>query len=267
MKRVYLEICNACNLSCSFCAVPKGNEFMSLQEIDSYTDQILPVCSYLYLHILGEPLLHPDFEKILDMLDEKGFRLQLVSNGTLLDRYPDLLRHESLRKLSISVHSADDKTSDSYFSYIDHLIEHNEDKTIELRFYDPEHLSERVRTYRDSLLKRYEPSFSKKQDSLKLKENVYLYTQKLFRWPDINDPILSDNGTCHGGIDQIAINVHGDVTLCCLDPKAYNKLGNLKKDSLEAILSSERYQEIINGFRNRKVLCDLCKRCSYKERF
>ena len=69
MKRVYLEITDACNLRCPFCAYEKGNSFMSLDQIDDYTSQIKPFCNYIYLHILGEPLLHPDFEKILDILD------------------------------------------------------------------------------------------------------------------------------------------------------------------------------------------------------
>ena len=62
-------------------------------------------CNYIYLHIIGEPLLHPDFNEILDILDRYDMHLQLVTNGTLLNRYPDLLRHSCLRKLSISLHS------------------------------------------------------------------------------------------------------------------------------------------------------------------
>ena len=61
MKRVYLEITDACNLRCPFCTYEKKDHFMSLEQIDDYTSQIKPFCDYLYLHILGEPLLHPDF--------------------------------------------------------------------------------------------------------------------------------------------------------------------------------------------------------------
>ena len=105
MKRVYLEITNSCNLNCPFCTNSKGNDFLSLSQIDDYLSQIKPYCSYIYLHILGEPLLHPQFDKILKLLDEKQMDLQLVTNGTLLSRYPDLMKHTSLRKLSISLHS------------------------------------------------------------------------------------------------------------------------------------------------------------------
>ena len=65
MKRVYLEITNACNLNCSFCTNKKGTNFMSLDDIDNYLNQIKEFGNYIYLHVLGEPLLHPNFNEIL----------------------------------------------------------------------------------------------------------------------------------------------------------------------------------------------------------
>ena len=131
MKRIYLEITDACNLNCPFCTYEKGHSFMSLDKIEDYIRQIKPFCSYIYLHILGEPLLHPDFEKILEILDDNEMNLQLVTNGTLLDKYPDLLKHPCLRKLSISLHSISDlDISPAYFTTIDHLLEENEDVSL-----------------------------------------------------------------------------------------------------------------------------------------
>ena len=36
---------------------------------------------------------------------------------------------------------------------------------------------------------------------------------------------------------------------------------------MEEILLSKKYQDIIKGFNDRKVYLDICKHCSYKERF
>lgn len=96
---------------------------MSLDDIDNYLNQIKEFGNYIYLHVLGEPLLHPSFNEILKLLDDKGFKLQLVTNGILLNKYPDLLTHECLRKLSISLHSINNiNVSDDYFDYILKLI-------------------------------------------------------------------------------------------------------------------------------------------------
>lgn len=228
MKRVYLEISDACNLRCPFCTYEKGNSFMSLAQIDDYTSQIKPYCNYIYLHILGEPLLHPDFEKILDILDQKGFQLQLVTNGTLLHRFLTLDEHPCLRKLSISLHSYDHcKEKNHYFETIDALITMDHPFNIELRFYNEESLSEDLKDYKNKLIKQFGIEKTKRSSSYLLKKNVYLYEEDFFRWPDINDPYISDTGTCRGGIDMIAINHEGKVGLCCLDPKAHTMIGDI----------------------------------------
>lgn len=268
MKRVYLEITDSCNLNCPFCTNEKGRNFLSLEEIDDYTDQIRPYTDYIYLHILGEPLLHPDFNEIMDLLDRKGFKLQLVTNGTLLENYPDLIFRPCLRKLSVSLHSVNHLGIErKYFETISSLIETERNAILDLRFYDPSRLDETLNEYLTTLKDRYGIRPTSRKDSFQLKENTYITFAELFDWPKIDDPILSDTGTCHGGIDMIAINSQSEVTLCCLDPKAHNSLGNLKKRSLKEILESERYTRIVTELRNSTISCDLCKRCSYRLRF
>lgn len=268
MKRIYLEITNACNLNCPFCTNSKGNSFLSYEDIKSHLTEIKAVCNYIYLHILGEPLLHPHFNDILNLLDEMDFNLQLVTNGTLLYKYPDLLDHKCLRKLSVSIHSVNNiPVNDSYFTTLESLISSNINKTIELRFYDRESLDEKIQSFLNKLHQTYKVTDTSKKDSYKLKENVYIYFQELFRWPDINDEVISYVGTCHGGTDMLAINSNSDVTLCCLDPYAHNYLGNLKENSLKEIMSSEKYLNIISNLKNRKITTELCSKCSYRLRF
>ena len=268
MKRVYLEITDACNLRCPFCTYDKGDHFMSFEDIKDYTGQIKAFCDYIYLHILGEPLLHPDLEKILDLLDERDMKLQLVTNGTLLYRYPKLLEHPCLRKLSISLHSYDHSDMDaSYFDVIDRLIENNNNKTIELRFYQSASLSKALSDYKNKLIDTYGLHETKRKNSFLLKDNIYIYEEEMFDWPKIDAPFISDHGTCHGGIDMIAINHDGKVSLCCLDPVPHNLIGDLQKESLADILSSETYLKIIQDMKDRKLDMDLCRRCTYRLRF
>lgn len=268
VKRVYLEITNSCNLNCDFCRNKKGNNFLSLKEIDDYTTQIKKYTDYIYLHILGEPLLHKDFEEILNILDKKGLYLQLVTNGTLLAKYPNLLSHKCLRKLSISIHSVNNlDIDDSYFKTINSMIENNNNVNIELRFYSKDSLSVKLNNYLIYLKNKYSFDITAKENSYRLKDKVYVYFQDFFKWPSIEDPIINDIGTCHGAIDMIAINSKSQVTICCLDPYAYNCLGNLKEKSLDEILNSDIYLQYINDFKNHKINSNLCKRCSYRLRF
>lgn len=268
VKRVYLEITNTCNLNCDFCRNKKGNNFLTLSEIDEYTTQIKKYTDYIYLHILGEPLLHKDFEKILNILDKKNLYLQLVTNGTLLANYPNLLSHKCLRKLSISIHSVNNLDVDkSYFETINLLIENNNNINIELRFYSKDTLSIKLNKYLSYLKEKYSFDITPKENSYRLKDKVYVYFQDIFKWPSIEDPIIDDIGTCHGAIDMIAINSKSQVTICCLDPYAHNYLGNLKENSLDEILNSDTYLKYINDFKKHIINSDLCKRCSYRLRF
>ena len=40
-------------------------------------DQIKPHTDYIYLHVKGEPLLHPKIDQLLDLSHEKGLKLIL----------------------------------------------------------------------------------------------------------------------------------------------------------------------------------------------
>lgn len=268
MKRVYLEITNACNLNCPFCTYEKGSDFLSLEEIDDYTSQIKKHCDYIYLHILGEPLLHPKFNEILDILDQKKLKLQLVTNGTLLDEYPDILKHECLRKLSISVHSVNNVVVDErYFECINNLIAENINTKLELRFYGEDTLSDKLSNYLDELKSKYNFSTTAKANSYRLKENTYIYFEDFFKWPDINDPYISNLGKCRAAIDMIAINSKHELTICCLDPKSYNRIGNLKDNSLDELLNSDLYKKYCEDIKNGKLSSDLCSKCTYRLRF
>ena len=268
LKRVYLEITNKCNLDCSFCTNPKGNIFLDIETIKNYIDQIKKHCDYIYLHILGEPLLHPNFNDILQYIDDKNMYLQLVTNGTLLYKYPDILQHKCLRKLSISIHSVNDiNVNEDYFNTINALIDNNKSTKIELRFYDKTNLSNRLNNYLSYLKQTYSFEITEKKNSYKLKENVYVYFEDFFKWPNINDNLISYKGTCHGAIDMIAINSNSDVTICCLDPFAYNSIGNLKQNDLDSIINSDIYKQYCTNFKNNKITSDLCSKCTYRLRF
>ena len=106
-SRIYLEITNCCNLSCAFCPGTRRARWMlPAEEFRLLAGKLRPWTDYLYLHVLGEPLLHPQLAEILASAGELGFRVCLVTNGTLLAQRLDmLLAAPALHKLSVSLHS------------------------------------------------------------------------------------------------------------------------------------------------------------------
>ena len=266
IKRIYLEITNACNLQCPFCENNKGKDFLSLEDFIKYTDEIREITPYIYLHVLGEPMFHPLFDSFMEILEAKKFKVQLVTNGTLLYKHPQLIKNKALSKIAISLHSIA-KAHEYYLPAIDNLINNDHQAQVELRFYDQDNLSSDIKNYLEDLRNRFEFEETRVSGQYKIAERTYVSFKDFFKWPMINDPFNSEYGSCLGGKTMLAILNNGDVTLCCLDPQGHNKIGNLKENTLQEIIDSEQYKKVITDLNNNHLTMPLCQKCTYHERF
>ena len=106
-KRVYVEITNVCNLSCVFCpGTERAKRFLSPAEFRLMAEKLRGHTRYLYFHVMGEPLLHPQLPELLAIAHELGFRVCVTTNGTLLaEKTAALLSAPALHKVSVSLHS------------------------------------------------------------------------------------------------------------------------------------------------------------------
>ena len=107
LKKVYLEITNVCNLRCDFCpGTRRPQGLLSPEDFSVLAQKLRPHTEHLYLHLMGEPLLHPQLPRLLDLAAGLGFQVNLTTNGTLLPQRADLLcQSPAVRKISISLHS------------------------------------------------------------------------------------------------------------------------------------------------------------------
>ena len=80
LKKAYLEITNVCNLSCSVCpGTKRPTGFLSPEQFRTLAEKIRPHTEYLYLHLMGEPLLHPHLEQLLDIAHELEFQVMITT--------------------------------------------------------------------------------------------------------------------------------------------------------------------------------------------
>ena len=92
-KKIYLEITNRCNLSCSFCLRSgRAKSFMRTEDFRVILGKIEAHTDHLALHVLGEPLLHPELDELLALCREHNLKVNLTTNGTLLPQRQGLLR-------------------------------------------------------------------------------------------------------------------------------------------------------------------------------
>ncbi len=259
-KKVYIEITNKCNLNCPFC-VPHKRAFcdMTIQEFGNILDQIKPYTDYIYLHVKGEPFLHPNFFDFCKLAFEKGFKVNVTTNGTLLSHNLEAVKY--IRQLNISLHATNDleiiKTAKQIKDcYVNFRVWNGSSDTIKLL----------EKEFDVSIFDKLSKSNSNTETNFTLRDNYYISFQKEWEWPDINSS-NSTNGYCHALKDHIAILVDGTVVPCCLDNNGDIKLGNIFEESFVEILSSKRVKDIEEGFRKRICTEELCQKCTYKLRF
>lgn len=275
MKRIYIEITNICNLDCSFCIPTKRKkQSMSLDQFTNIVQQTKKITPYTYLHVQGEPLLHPEFEQILSICDENQLQIQLVTNGTYLALYPTLYKHPSLRKISFSLQSIEFQKEpiDIYLKQIESFINavksERPDLYIELRLWREEQMNhKRTQQVLSFLMQHFQFQPTTRKNSIRLDENIYLSYANSFEWPSGDNREACTNGTCLGTIQQIAILVDGSVVPCCLDANGAIVFGNIFETDLNTILQSTRYQAMKQGFEMNKVIEPFCQTCSYRQRF
>ena len=107
-NKIYVEIGNICNLRCSFCPeMKRERRQMSAQEFERVCRAIKGYTNYIYLHVMGEPLVHPELDSILAIAEQYEFRACITTNGTLLKKNTEMLmKHSScIHKINVSVHS------------------------------------------------------------------------------------------------------------------------------------------------------------------
>ena len=242
-SRMYLEITTCCNLSCSFCpGTKRPAAFLSPENFYTLTAKLRPYGEHLYLHVMGEPLLHPQLPKLLEICRELGFRATLTTNGTLLPKKQEaLLAAPALRKVSVSLHSFEANEAGDFSAYLTGCTAFA-------------HAA-------------FPGVWQKNTWGWRLENGVFVSFGERFDWPDEQAEERGNSGRCRALSDQIAVLSDGTVVPCCLDHEGTLALGNLFRQELSDILASPLACAIREGFEKGERAAALCRLCGYAERF
>ena len=272
-KKIYVEISNICNLSCSFCPGTKREpKMMNEVEFKCVVKKITPFTDYVYFHLLGEPLLHPKLETFLKIAKENNLKVIITTNGTLLNEKQDiLLKHEAHYKTVISLHSFEANQNQNFENYIDACLNYAKiaegNKIVVLRLWNKGGEDSLNNDILEKIERRFPAPWKDTRGGKRIGNNIYIQFGDKFDWPDIENQNESDTAFCYGMRDQIGILSNGTVVPCCLDNNGEINLGNLFENDLGDIINSPRAANIYNGFSNRKAMERLCKKCTFARKF
>lgn len=271
-KKVYIEITNCCNLNCSFCSpVKKRKRFMTETEFEHILKEVSKVTNVIYLHVKGEPLLHPQLIQFLKLAEKYNLTVNITTNGILFPKVAEKLKNcKALHKINFSLHC-----EQHLLNYEEEIFK-NADKlspntVIIYRLWTLQgnKLDEKSTKTVEKLEKYYHLSKEtvKKlntENNIKISSTIYVDKDNEFEWPEVTKN--KSCGYCYALKTQIAILVDGTVVPCCLDSNGIIELGNIYQETIEDIQGKERYQRLKKSFQDRKPIEKLCQSCTFKNR-
>lgn len=282
-KKIYVEVTNGCNLACPFCPRSgRPGQCLAPAAFSRILDDIKAHTNFLCLHVLGEPLLHPDLAQLLALSRDHGLQVNLTTNGTLLGgQQQTLLAAPALRQINFSLHSlAQVAAADQRLAEILAFCREASRTTrffLSLRLWNLQAgAAAEALAWNDGLLAQLTAAFGvpplraadlAASRGLALAPRVFLNPEPQFTWPHPAAPDLGGQGYCRGLRDHLAILVDGTVVPCCLDGEGRLALGNIFQSSLAEILAAPRARRLREGFGHQRLVEPLCRRCTYRLRF
>lgn len=118
-RLIFWELTQGCNLACKHCraeAQPeRAPDELTLEQCKSVIDDITSDYKPVLILTGGEPLYRPDIYEIAAYANEKGARVCLASNGTLIDdSIAARLKEVGIRRVAISLDGATPEVHDNF---------------------------------------------------------------------------------------------------------------------------------------------------------
>ena len=271
-QKIYVEISNLCNLSCAFCpgTKRKGGR-MTAESFAQLLPKLRGFTEYLYFHLMGEPLCHPELKEFLNLA--KDFKVILTTNGTLLAKHQELLLSApNLHKINISLHAFEaNDLAVPFEKYLTDSFRFGQaaqgKKIVVYRLWNQGGQNEKNGEILSAMAGYFPQPWTQKRQGTQIGDKVFLEYGEKFDWPDLQAQEDTRPLFCYGLRDQLGILWDGTVVPCCLDHEGDIALGNLFQQAMEEILEGPRAKALYDGFTARQAVEPLCRRCGYARRF
>lgn len=283
-RKIYIEISNVCNLQCTFCPeVVRDKKFMEPELFKEVATAAAPLTDEVCFHLMGEPLLHPELEKYLNICDALKLPVNLTTNGLLLDeKRMKALLNPTISQINFSLQSFESnfpgRDNSAYlqkiFDFTERALRERPLLYINYRLWNEG--AEGAKESNDQLVEKIRQRFQvdfndftdvKRKKNARITGRLSLHKDVRFDWPHPHQPIRSARGFCHGLSSHIGVLADGTVVPCCLDKEGNINLGNCSSQSLSQIIQTPRAKAIQNGFQRGILVEDLCQRCTFITRF
>ncbi len=102
---MFIRVSENCNAGCFMCGFAHTNNSYNItfDDVNKILDYMDSKKSYEMVRFTGgEPLLHPEIDKLVNMCHNKGYKTSIISNGFLLPKKADVLAKAGLDQIILS---------------------------------------------------------------------------------------------------------------------------------------------------------------------
>lgn len=285
---LFIDVCNACNFKCKFCAI-QTTEIKTFRKqamtwelykkvIDDLTGFSKPL-KMLRLAANGEPLINKELPRMIAYANEKQVseHIEIVTNASLLTpELSDELITAGLNRIRISIEAVDAKGYkmmcgkeidwDTFVSNIKYFYEHRKQCEVYIKTVDAA-----VKTAEEKEL--FYKEFEEMADKISIEHVIPIWTdyEKIYDDFDIekgeglHGHKIKEVNICPFPFYSLVINPDGEVTVCCNDWKRGISMGNVSSENICDIWHGEKYRKFLSGMiKNGRINNhSTCATCEY----
>ncbi len=246
---------------------------MTEEEFKTLLPKLQPWTDFLYFHLMGEPLCHPQLFTFLEIAANAGFKVILTTNGTLLNKHgTGLCTAKGLHKVNISLHAFEaNDLAIPFEEYLQNCFTFGKQAegkfVVSYRLWNNGGADAKNQQIIEMLHNFFPEPWVNEGRGIRIGQRIYLEHGDKFDWPDLSAPVRSNRVFCYGMRDHIGVLCDGTVVPCCLDHEGDIPLGNLFTQTLDEILAKPRAKAIYAGFSSGCGTEELCRKCGYATRF
>jgi len=264
-----IEVTSICNLSCIMCPgskLTRPRQNMDIGLFEKIIKEAEGKSELAILHLMGEPLVHPDLDKMIKICERANIKTVISTNAMLLnEKRQEELSNSGLDTIILSFDGAKPETLEKIrlgakYEIIRRNIEQflkrkNRPHAVvqmisfDLNIQEQDKFQKMWKKYNaDVLIKPYTKwqgdqgkiNLWNKADSSHLEHKV---CDRLWRW--------------------ITIIQDGTVIPCCRDYDASIQFENLKNNSISEIWNNDSFKKFRLNHLLGRSKCSICKKCDY----
>jgi MoaA/NifB/PqqE/SkfB family radical SAM enzyme len=281
-----LMITKRCNLTCQFCDLKNGNEEMKTEDAFQIIDNLNKIGIKGIVLTGGEPFLHKGLFDIIAHAKEKGIKISITTNGSVLRDYIQQIinskidvinisldgfeaTHDSLRMkkglyevVKNNIFELKDKQQNITINYVVTKDNFNEleafynwaqEQRIPVDFWPVNH-SKALFINPDNEYDTFLRFVKKLRSRNQISRFKYIYYLRVREYLNSKNTLRV---RCLGLAQSFGVYVNGDIRICCVWGQVHSYIGNAIKDDLETLWHSKEYWELRRSIYN-KGCCNKC---------